>query len=533
VQALVTPAAAAAIARLLLQRVLSATAVKLATSMQQQQQQQGADGAAAAPDGGSGTSLPAGATTTGEEQACKVVGWIGSLCNVPCLRPAVMQLPLQDLQGAQHAASQLMAALPEACPISLAPFVFQWAWKGAVEVLMLPLAAAEEQQQLSDTERAACQRQAAVNAARCLPRLAAALRAAPASHAHADSVLAAMCALAQYIVGHIAGAMPAFATEQQAADCVALLEAADALLRTLPTLQRAQQVGEQQQQEEEEEEEEEQQQQQGQPTAVEQPGQEQEEEEEDFQPAEQAARAAAGLSSLCLLLLRDAAQLACSLLQPDGRFDLHLRPIEKVAALDELNIHGRLATSTVALAAWQAHTTVCRWVHWTAAQGNTANLAEWHPVLQQLGSLCESLPPSLHRNKRGAMAAHLAAVEALAETEAPLQQWQPALAQQWAVHLAWLATHFDEYTWPPQLGELLVAASSLLVEVSTRLSMQCVAWNFSRLQVNWLHAGHTTNCCVSVTYSCLHPCPLPACHRAQHVRQQMQAAERSPARSVC
>lgn len=56
-------------------------------------------------------------------------------------------------------------------------------------------------------------------------------------------------------------------------------------------------------------------------------------------------------------------------------------------------------------------------------------------------------------------------MEAIAAAAGPVQQWQPDLAQQWAVHLAWLATHLQLGGWPPRLGELLVESTSLLVQV--------------------------------------------------------------------
>lgn len=67
------------------------------------------------------------------------------------------------------------------------------------------------------------------------------------------------------------------------------------------------------------------------------------------------------------------------------------------------------------------------------------------------------------------MAAHFAAVQAIAEAGGQLPDWPPRLAQQWAIHLAWLSTRLDE-GWPLRLGEMLLEASSLLLQV--RLSKQ-------------------------------------------------------------
>lgn len=368
VQDQTTAASRIAIARVLLQRTLPAAKAAVRRSVAQQQLQQSTAGAApAAAAGGGGATIP----MTEEEEACKVLGWIGALCKTPRLRPAILTLVWQDMGSAQETAKQLMTALPSACPASLEPFLFQWAWESATELLLLPFPAIEQQLHLSNSERASCQGAAALETATCLPRLAAAVRAAPASHCEADGVLLSLCSFTENIIRHIATGLPALAKARQAEHCVVLISAADAMLRTLPTLRLAQQAGEQQ----------------GQPTAAEQPSQDQQERAADEEhPAKLAAGAAAQLSLQCLALLRDAVQLAYSLVQPDRRFDLQLQMLKTAPDLQALQ-----DSVEVAGAAWRLHTTACRWVHWAVAQGDASDVVAWHPVLCQLGGLLGNL----------------------------------------------------------------------------------------------------------------------------------------------
>ncbi len=374
VQDMLNPESRTAIVQLLLQRTLPAVAAVERSMQQQQQQQQLEAGADAAMGGGSQRTWSANATTA-EEQACKAVGWIGSLTKVPCLRPVMLQLALEDLASAQHAACQLTAALPQACPPTVAPFVFRWAWQSAVEVLVLPLAAIAKQE-LSSVERAIQQLAAGHEAARCLPRLAAALRAAPASQAEADQALGMMCTLAEHVISRMPRALPKAEGQLHAEHCVMLLEATDAMLRTLPTLRSAQQAGKQQFQPTAAE-----QQaggQQGQPTAMEQQQQQQQAGKDD-EPAKWAARAAAKLVGQCWSLLWHAVQLA------HGQMQLHRR----LSLLQQ--IPGNAHTSAMAAAAWKLHSTSCRSVHWSIAQGSVGDLAQWDATLRELGGLVAEL----------------------------------------------------------------------------------------------------------------------------------------------
>lgn len=361
-----TTASSIAIARVLLQRTLPAAKAAVRRSVAQQQLQQSTAGAvpAAAAGGGDATIR-----MTEEDEACKVLGWIGALCKTPSLRPAILTLVWQDMGSTQATAQQLMTALPSACPPSLEPFLFQWAWESATELLLLPFAAIE--QHPNGSAQASCQEAAALQAASCLPLLAAAVRAAPASHREADGVLMSMCSFTTSVIQRVSTALPAVAKWRQAKHCVVLMDAADAMLRTLPTLHLAQQAGEQL----------------GQPTAAEQPVQDQQERAADEEhPAKLAARAAAQLSSQCLALLRDDVQMAYNLVQPDRRFNLQLQLPETVPDLQSLQ-----DSAEVAGAAWRLHTTACRWVHWAVARGAAGDLVAWHPVLCQLGGLLETL----------------------------------------------------------------------------------------------------------------------------------------------
>lgn len=82
------------------------------------------------------------------------------------------------------------------------------------------------------------------------------------------------------------------------------------------------------------------------------------------------------------------------------------------------------------------------------------------------------------------MAAHFAAVQAIAEAGGPLPDWPLQLAQQWAIHLAWLSTRLNE-CWPPRLGEMLLEANLLLLQDLVRLSKQ-VHWCRAANSACWL-----------------------------------------------
>lgn len=93
------------------------------------------------------------------------------------------------------------------------------------------------------------------------------------------------------------------------------------------------------------------------------------------------------------------------------------------------------------------------------------------------------------RSKRGARAAHLAAMEAIAAAQGPVQQLEPCGVQGWALHVAWLATQFQPELWPPQLGEMLLEATAALIRLiqvgSNALFRQADINQLSR----WCHAG--------------------------------------------
>jgi len=123
---------------------------------------------------------------------------------------------------------------------------------------------------------------------------------------------------------------------------------------------------------------------------------------------------------------------------------------------------------------------------------------------------------------QGAMAAHLAALEAIADAQGPLQEWQPQPAQQWAVHLAWLATRLEPDMWPPRLSVMLVEAGSFLVQVSGPQMSRRVGSSIGGAGLGAAHAFCAVlqpariECCPSLDFltRCHDACTKVRCHGA-------------------